>query len=125
MDICKTLLDVTGEDICKAIYEVGGEDICKGVVVGAGGAATVVLTPALLAALGFTAGGITTGSIAAKLMSYFAISNGGGVAAGGLVAYLQSLGAAGLSWFSGGIVGGAGASMGWLLSAICNQTRTD
>lgn len=53
---------------------------------------TVVLTPAILAAMGFTSGGIVAGSIAAKLMSYFAIANGGGVASGGLVAFLQSIG---------------------------------
>ncbi|XP_028252178.1 interferon alpha-inducible protein 27-like protein 2A isoform X2 [Parambassis ranga] len=89
------------------------EELCKVVVIGAGGAVTVALTPAALVALGFTANGIAAGSIAAKLMSYFAIANGGGVAAGG---------AGGLTWSGTGILGGAGATAGWLLSAICNQT---
>lgn len=57
-----------------------------------GGVMTVTLTPALLAAMGFTSGGIVAGSLAAKIMSYCAIANGGGVAAGGLVAFLQSIG---------------------------------
>ncbi|XP_028252177.1 interferon alpha-inducible protein 27-like protein 2A isoform X1 [Parambassis ranga] len=98
------------------------EELCKVVVIGAGGAVTVALTPAALVALGFTANGIAAGSIAAKLMSYFAIANGGGVAAGGIVAFLQSIGAGGLTWSGTGILGGAGATAGWLLSAICNQT---
>lgn len=52
----------------------------------------MVLTPALLAALGFTATGIASGSIAAKMMSLFALFYGGGIPAGGLVATLQSIG---------------------------------
>ncbi|XP_028252179.1 interferon alpha-inducible protein 27-like protein 2A [Parambassis ranga] len=91
------------------------EELCKVVVIGAGGAVTVALTPAALVALGFTANGIAAGSIAAKLMSYFAIANGGGV-------FLQSIGAGGLTWSGTGILGSAGATAGWLLSAICNQT---
>lgn len=50
------------------------------------------LAPVALAALGFTSGGIAAGSIAAKLMVYFAVANGGGVAAESLVAIAQSLG---------------------------------
>jgi hypothetical protein len=48
-------------------------------------------------ALGFGRGGIVAGSFAAKLMSIFATANGGGIVKGGLVAFLQSVGAAGLS----------------------------
>lgn len=58
----------------------------------AGGAATLFLTPALVAAAGFTAVGITANSFAAWLMSTFASLSGGGVAAGGVVAMLQSIG---------------------------------
>lgn len=100
------------------------EEICKAFVVFGGGAATVALTPAVLAALGFTSTGIAAGSIAAKLMSYFAIANGGGVAAGGLVATLQSWVTGGLTGSATGALGGAGAGLGWVLSRICNQTGT-
>lgn len=51
-----------------------------------------VLVPAALGLVGFTAGGITAGSMAAGMMSSAAIANGGGVAAGSLVAILQSVG---------------------------------
>ena len=47
-----------------------------------------------LPAAGFTAAGITAGSLAAKIMSLY----GGYVPAGSLFATFQSLGAAGLSW---------------------------
>ncbi|XP_050934004.1 interferon alpha-inducible protein 27-like protein 2A isoform X2 [Lates calcarifer] len=100
------------------------EEICKTVVIGAGGVMTVTLTPALLAAMGFTSGGIVAGSLAAKIMSYCAIANGGGVAAGGLVAFLQSIGAAGLSGATSTVVAAPGAAVGWMLSTICNQTGT-
>nr|XP_033967889.1 predicted GPI-anchored protein 23 [Pseudochaenichthys georgianus] len=104
----------------------------------AGGAATVLATPAMLAALGFTAGGIAAGSIAAKLISWAAVSNGGGVAAGSLVAILQSLGAttgaaagaaagvaaagvaaAGVA-AAGVAVAGMGVAVAWMLSTICS-----
>ena len=58
----------------------------------AGGVGAAALTPALLAAIGFNATGITAGSLAAKLMAYCAVYNGGGVVAGSLVSILQSLG---------------------------------
>ncbi|KAM6216970.1 interferon alpha-inducible protein 6 [Rhynchocyon petersi] len=45
--------------------------------------------------LGFTGAGIAANSLAASLMSYSAVLNGGGVPAGGVVATLQSLGATG------------------------------
>ncbi|XP_006196913.2 interferon alpha-inducible protein 6 [Vicugna pacos] len=48
-----------------------------------------------LPALGFAGTGIAANSIAASLMSWSAVANGGGVPAGGLVATLQSLGASG------------------------------
>lgn len=48
--------------------------------------------PAVLSAVGFTSAGITASSLAAKMMSISAIANGGGVAAGSLVATLQSVG---------------------------------
>uniref|UniRef100_A0A3B5R9H3 Interferon alpha-inducible protein 27-like protein 2A n=1 Tax=Xiphophorus maculatus TaxID=8083 RepID=A0A3B5R9H3_XIPMA len=84
--------------------------------------ATVVLTPALLAALGFTATGIASGSIAAKMMSLFALFYGGGIPAGGLVATLQSIGMTGLGWFGTGTVAGIGSIVGSMISSICNVT---
>ncbi|XP_072211627.1 interferon alpha-inducible protein 27, mitochondrial-like [Excalfactoria chinensis] len=68
-------------------------------VVGGGVAAgaAVAGVPLVVWSLGFTAAGITAGSVAAKMMSAAAIANGGGVAAGSTVAVLQSVGAAGLS----------------------------
>ncbi|XP_032084148.1 interferon alpha-inducible protein 27-like protein 2A isoform X2 [Thamnophis elegans] len=52
------------------------------------GAGSVVGMPLVLSAMGFTAAGIAAGSLAAKMMSAAAIANGGGVAAGSVVALL-------------------------------------
>ena len=56
----------------------------------------VVGIPAIIAALGFSAGGIGAGAFGAWLMPWW----GGGVPAGGIVAILQSIGAAGLASFA-------------------------
>uniref|UniRef100_G5E775 Interferon alpha inducible protein 6 n=1 Tax=Loxodonta africana TaxID=9785 RepID=G5E775_LOXAF len=53
------------------------------------------LMAAGLPVLGFTSAGIAANSMAAWMMSWSAVLNGGGVPAGGLVATLQSLGATG------------------------------
>lgn len=42
--------------------------------------------------MGFTSAGIAAGSYAASLMSAAAVANGGGVAAGSMVAVLQAAG---------------------------------
>ena len=60
---------------------------------------TVMLAPFqaswvyILSLLGFTANGITMGSVGAYLMSLTAVANGGAVASGSFVACLQGLGA--------------------------------
>lgn len=48
--------------------------------------------PVALPVLGFTSAGIAANSVAASLMSWSAVANGGAVPAGGLVATLQSVG---------------------------------
>uniref|UniRef100_A0A3B4YZX1 Interferon alpha-inducible protein 27-like protein 2A n=1 Tax=Stegastes partitus TaxID=144197 RepID=A0A3B4YZX1_9TELE len=78
----------------------------------------VVAAPVVLGAVGFTSVGIAAGSWAAGMMSSAAIANGGGVAAGSLVAVLQSAGAAGLSGTASAAVAGVGATVGWLASFI-------
>ncbi|XP_068207134.1 interferon alpha-inducible protein 27-like protein 2A isoform X1 [Palaemon carinicauda] len=76
-----------------------------------GAAVTVVAAPLALSATGFTATGIAGGSLGAKFMTWSAIASGGGVPAGGVVAGLQSAGAAGI-----GLVGKAAlASLGALI----------
>ncbi|KAI4560366.1 hypothetical protein MJT46_012604 [Ovis ammon polii x Ovis aries] len=75
------------------------------------GASTVVAVPVVLGAVGFTSTGITASSLAAKMMSISAIANGGGVAAGSLVATLQSVGASGLSLSSKLLVSFTGSSL--------------
>ncbi|XP_035387242.1 interferon alpha-inducible protein 27-like protein 1 isoform X3 [Electrophorus electricus] len=63
----------------------------------AGTAGTLALAHGTLLTRGFTSAGIAASSAGAGMMSSAAIANGGGVAASGLVALLQSAGAAGLS----------------------------
>ncbi|KAM9038386.1 interferon alpha-inducible protein 27-like protein 2A isoform 1-T1 [Sarcophilus harrisii] len=74
------------------------------------------LAPMILGALGFTKLGIAAGSMAASMMSASAIANGGGVAAGSLVAVLQSVGAAGLSMTSNAALGSVGSVLGGYLA---------
>uniref|UniRef100_A0A8C3T7M9 Uncharacterized protein n=1 Tax=Chelydra serpentina TaxID=8475 RepID=A0A8C3T7M9_CHESE len=76
---------------------------------------------------GFTAAGIATGTVAAKMMSAAAVANGGGVAAGSAVAVLQSIGkqrGANLSLKSGftgaGIAAGSMATKMMSAAAVAN-----
>ncbi|CAI5696924.1 interferon alpha-inducible protein 27-like protein 2A [Oreochromis aureus] len=101
--------------------DIGFEEICKAVLVFAVPGGVVILTPAILATLGFTSAGIVAGSIAARLMSLVAITGGGGIAAA-VIATLQSWGASGLSWAVTLVFGSAGAAVAWVLSTVCNVT---
>ncbi|XP_036887519.1 interferon alpha-inducible protein 27-like protein 2, partial [Sturnira hondurensis] len=71
--------------------------------------------PMVLGAMGFTRADIAASSLAAKMMSAAVIANGGGVAAGSLVATLQSVGAAGLSTASNILLASTGSVLGALL----------
>ncbi|ETE66305.1 Ensconsin, partial [Ophiophagus hannah] len=89
-------------------------DSVLGAAIGLGTAAVGV--PVAVGLLGFSSAGIAVGSIGAKMMSAAAIANGGGVAAGGLVATLQSIGAAGVPT----AVTAATTATGAVLGAIKN-----
>ncbi|KAE8887638.1 hypothetical protein PF005_g20616 [Phytophthora fragariae] len=65
--------------------------------------------------LGFTTSGIASSSIAASWMSASAIANGGGVASGGFVAFLQSVGVVGLAPSWSPRLLGTGTAVGWWL----------
>lgn len=67
-----------------------------------------------LPVLGFTGAGIAANSVAASLMSWSAVANGGAVPAGGLVATLQSLGA------TGGLAK-VGAFLGYAVHTLENE----
>ncbi len=74
-----------------------------GIAAVVGGTTAIVSAPAIVAGLGFGAGGIAVGSIAAAAMSTL-----GPTAAGGVVATLQSVGAAGLGSAGSTVVASAG-----------------
>uniref|UniRef100_A0A3B3YAA7 Uncharacterized protein n=1 Tax=Poecilia mexicana TaxID=48701 RepID=A0A3B3YAA7_9TELE len=81
-----------------------------------GGIGAVALAPVVLGAVGFTSAGIAAGSYAASMMSAAAVANGGGVAAGSLVAILQSAGAGMMS--SAAIANGGGVAAGSLVAIL-------
>ncbi|XP_078279146.1 interferon alpha-inducible protein 27-like protein 2A [Rhinoraja longicauda] len=83
-------------------------------LMGAGAVSFIAGVPLALWAVGFTAPGVAAGSIAAKMMGTAAVANGGGVAAGSLVAVLQSAGT-GLSVIANVALGAGGAGTGALL----------
>ena len=71
----------------------------------------------VIGAMGFEAGGIVGGSMAAGMMSAEAIASGGSIAAGGTVATLQSIGAVGLGAAGTSAAVGGGAVVGGVASA--------
>uniref|UniRef100_A0A3Q4IGW6 Uncharacterized protein n=1 Tax=Neolamprologus brichardi TaxID=32507 RepID=A0A3Q4IGW6_NEOBR len=94
---------------------------------------TVILTPAILALLGFTSTRIAAGSIAAKLMSLVAIASGGGVTAGGFVWSFQTTFSAGIaagsiaaklmSYFA--VANGGGVAAGGLIATLQSWGKPD
>ena len=88
--------------------KVGGGYICYASCLAAVGGGGLIAGAAILPVLGFTAGGITAGSWAAAWMASYA----GAVPAASLLAFLQSIGAAGVSWTSFGSAFG-------ICSALC------
>nr|XP_034319493.1 uncharacterized protein LOC117687308 [Crassostrea gigas]XP_034319494.1 uncharacterized protein LOC117687308 [Crassostrea gigas]XP_034319495.1 uncharacterized protein LOC117687308 [Crassostrea gigas] len=93
-------------------------------VIGVGllaGGFTVVAAPLALSAAGFGAAGITAGSFASQLMSWVAVANGGSVAAGGLVATLQSAGAAGIGFFTNVLLGSTAGTAGSALAHTLSE----
>lgn len=78
----------------------------------AGGVGAVVATPYVLGAAGFTSVGIAANSTAAWLMSTMGGAATAPMSAGGVVATLQSVGAAGLGLTGTAVVGGTGAAAG-------------
>ncbi|XP_016391729.1 interferon alpha inducible protein 27.1 isoform X2 [Sinocyclocheilus rhinocerous] len=89
---------------------------------GVGAVLTVAAAPAVLTAAGFTTAGIAASSIASSLMSAAAVANGGGIAAGSVVATLQAAGAAGIPLAGQAIVGTVGAVVGAAASMASNCT---
>lgn len=92
------------------------ELICKAIITAGAAGGCVVLTPAILTGLGFGAGGVVAGSIAAQLMSLFGTT--------WLIALLQSIGAAGLGWFGKAFWSVFGAFWAQKLSDICKINIT-
>ncbi|XP_048218073.1 interferon alpha-inducible protein 27-like protein 2A [Perognathus longimembris pacificus] len=90
-----------------------------------GGALAVLAVPVALGALGFTSAGIAASSVAAKMMSAAAVANGGGVAAGSLVATLQSVGAAGLSTSSNILLGSVGSALGAWVGHLTKKPESE
>ena len=84
----------------------------KNILVGTAiGVSASFLAPFAVGLFGFTAGGITAGSTAASMMSSAAIAAGGSVPAGGTVAILQSIGAAGLGFSTKVAIGATSAAV--------------
>ena len=77
------------------------------------GATAVVAAPAVLSVVGFTAGGVAAGSVAASIQSVFY-----GAYTGGVFSVLQSAGAAGIGAAGNAVIGGIGGGIGALGTGI-------
>jgi len=87
----------------------------------AAGAAAVVAAPAVLSGVGFTAGGVAAGSLAASIQSVF---YGGSVAAGSAFALAQSAGAAGIGLGSNAAISGITGGIAALGANLFDRFRT-
>uniref|UniRef100_A0A8C5SX38 Uncharacterized protein n=1 Tax=Laticauda laticaudata TaxID=8630 RepID=A0A8C5SX38_LATLA len=93
--LCSSVMALLESDSEGEVEQLTGSGSVAPVAVeetGEGNRTAVIGVPLVLSAVGFTAAGIAAGSLAAKMMSVAAIANGGGVAAGSIVALGQSAG---------------------------------
>ena len=109
-------MQVSLTSYCPVIYRFGVSPSRCATTIG-----VVVGIPAIIAALGFGAGGIGAGTFAAYLMSWW----GGSVPAGGIVAILQSLGAKGLASFAMTTVGQALLAAGCLIREEIDECSSE
>eukprot|EP00483_Globobulimina_turgida_P003163 UN03168 len=89
-------------------------------IMGIGAIGAVGVAMVALPAIGFTAGGVATGSIAASIQSSI-----GTVAAGSVFATLQSVGAVGISAGTQAIIGGISAVSSGLLGKALSNDKND
>ncbi|XP_076087641.1 interferon alpha-inducible protein 27-like protein 1 [Mytilus galloprovincialis] len=101
------------EDVWCRIKKYGGA-----VLVGGG---TVAVVKPVLGVIGFGPAGIVAGTFAASAMAFAATANGGGVVAGGVIATLQSAGAAGLGLASKAIIGVTSSGIYSYLVGGCSE----
>ncbi|XP_030074300.1 interferon alpha-inducible protein 27-like protein 2A isoform X3 [Microcaecilia unicolor] len=115
----QTLNETAGKELELEAFKTTMKTVS---ILGIAGAVTAVVgTPVVIGMVGFTSAGIAAGSLAAKMMSAAALANGGGVAAGGTVAVLQSIGAAGFSVAAKATLGTIGAGAGATLGAALKK----
>ena len=91
--------------------------VATGLAIGGG---AVLLAPVALTAVGFGAGGVVAGSIAAYWQAMI-----GNVAGGSVFALLQSAGAAGISGAASAAIGTAGGTVGTAASYLTFRKETD
>ena len=89
--------------------------VLPGICAVVGGVTAVVAAPVVVSAIGFGAGGIIAGSWAASMMST--------LGAGGLVATLQSVGAAGLGVTGSAVLSTIGAGVGTGVGTVVKRLR--
>ncbi|XP_053382187.1 uncharacterized protein LOC123541029 isoform X2 [Mercenaria mercenaria] len=96
-----------------------------GLAVVVGGTAAMVGGPVVVSALGFKAGGIAAGSVAANMMSSAAIANGGVIAAGSTISVLQSAGVLGFSVKSSALIAGVAGGGTALVTGVTKDSNNE